>query len=104
MNIYVTNLTFELRDEDLRKLFVSFGEVSAARIIMDKVTDRSRGFGFVEMVDETAGRNAIAKLNGATVGGRPIKVNEAKPKQEGNFNSRSERNYNNSDSYNQNIY
>lgn len=104
MNIYVTNLTFELRDEDLKKLFASFGEVSAARIIMDKETDRSRGFGFVEMADTTAGKKAIAKLNGATVGGRPIKVSEAKPKPEGNFNSRSERNYNNSDSYNQTIY
>ena len=104
MKIYVANLSFELRDEDLKELFVSFGEVSSAKIIMDKMTDRSRGFGFVEMADETAGRKAIAKLNGFTVEGRTLKVNEANPKPEGDSNSSSERNYNNSQSYNQNIY
>ncbi|GGA86516.1 RNA recognition motif domain-containing protein [Puia dinghuensis] len=104
MNIYVANLSFELRDEDLKELFVSFGEVSSARIIVDKMTDRSRGFGFVEMTDDAAGRKAIAELNGATVEGRPLKVNEANPKPEGKFNNPSERNYNNSQSYNQTIY
>ena len=104
MNIYVANLSFDLQDEDLKALFVPYGEVSSARVIMDKVTDRSRGFGFVEMADDAAGKKAIAELNGATAGGRPIKVNEAKPKPEGNFSGRGEKNYNNSNSYNQTRY
>jgi len=104
MNIYVANLNFDLQDEDLKELFVPFGEISSARIIMDKMTNRSRGFGFVEMADDSAGRKAISELNGVTVGGRPIKVNEAKPKPEANFGGRRERNYNNSNSYNQTIY
>lgn len=104
MNIYVANLSFDLKDEDLKEFFVPYGEVSSARIIMDKMTDRSRGFGFVEMDDETAGNKAIAALNGATLGGRPIKVNEAKPKPNEKFSSQTERNYNNPKSYNQNIY
>lgn len=104
MNIYVANLSFDMRDEDLKELFVRYGEVHSVKIIMDKMTNRSRGFGFVEMTEDAAGRKAVAELDGATVDGRPIKVNEAKPKPEGTINSRSERNYNNSQSYNQNIY
>lgn len=104
MNIYVANLSFDMQDEDLKAFFLPYGEVSAARIIMDKMTDRSRGFGFVEMADDAAGRKAIAELNGAMAGGRPMKVNEAKPKPEGNFTGPEERNYNNSGSYNQTIY
>ena len=104
MNIYVANLNFDLQDEDLKELFRPFGEISSARIIMDKMTNRSRGFGFVEMANDAAGRKSIAELNGATVGGRPIKVNEAKPKPGDNFGGRRERNYNNSNSYNQTIY
>ena len=104
MNIYVSNLSFDLHDEDLRELFVPYGEVSSSRVIMDKMTNRSRGFGFVEMVDDAAGGKAVAELNGATIGGRPIKVNEAKPKTEAKFGGRSERNYNKPNSYNQNIY
>lgn len=104
MNIYVANLSFDLQDQDLKALFAPYGEVSSARIIMDKMTDRSRGFGFVEMADEAAGRKAIAELNGANAGGRPMKVNEAKPKSDDNFNGRRERNFNNSSSYNQTRY
>lgn len=105
MNIYVANLSFDLRDEDLKELFVPYGEVSSAKIIIDKMTDRSRGFGFVEMDDEAAGSKAIAALNGAIIGGRPIKVNEAKPKPEAKFSGgQRERNFNNSNSYNQTIY
>jgi len=104
MNIYVANLNFDLQDEDLKELFIPYGEVNSARIIMDKMTERSRGFGFVEMADDASGRKAIAELNGATVGGRPLKINEAKTNPEGNFSSRGERNYNNSSSYNQTIY
>jgi RNA recognition motif-containing protein len=104
MNIYVATLSFDLHDEDLRELFVPYGEVSSSRVIMDKMTNRSRGFGFVEMVDDAAGRIAIAELNGATIGGRPIKVNESNPKPAAKYSSPAERNYNNSNSYNQNIY
>jgi RNA recognition motif-containing protein len=104
MNIYVANLSFDLQDEDLKKFFIPYGEVTSAKIIVDKMTDRSRGFGFVEMTDETAGRKAIAELDGATVEGRPIKVNEAKPKEGRQFGGRGESNHNNARSYNQNRY
>jgi len=106
MNIYVANLNFEMQDEDLKKFFIPYGEVSSARIIMDKGTDRSRGFGFVEMSDETAAKKAITELDGKVVDGRPIKVNEAKPKPGGSFGNgnRGEGSYNNSKSYNQTRY
>lgn len=104
MNIYVSNLSFDLQDEDLKKFFVPYGEVSSARIITDKITDRSRGFGFVEMADVAAGGKAIAELNGATIAGRPITVNEAKSKPGIKSGGQEERNYNNSSSYNQTIY
>jgi RNA recognition motif-containing protein len=104
MNIYVANLNFGLQDEDLKELFSPFGEVNSARIIMDMMSERSRGFGFVEMADEVAGKKAIEELNGVTVGGRPIKVNEAKPRTAADFGGFRERNYNNSNSYNQTIY
>jgi RNA recognition motif-containing protein len=103
MNIYVSNLSFDLQDGDLKDCFTPFGDVTSAKVIMDKITERSRGFGFVEMTDETAGRKAIAELNGSTLGGRPIKVNEAKPKSD-NFGGRGERNYNDPKSYNQTQY
>ncbi|HLI93341.1 MAG TPA: RNA-binding protein [Puia sp.] len=82
MNIYVANLSFAVQDEDLREFFAPYGEVTSAKVIMDKVSGRSRGFGFVEMSDDEAARKAIAELDGATVEGRAIKVNEAKPKEE----------------------
>jgi RNA recognition motif-containing protein len=104
MNIYVANLSFDMQDEDLKKFFIPYGEVSSAKIIMDKTTDRSRGFGFVEMADDTAARKAITELDGSTVGGRPIKVNEAKPKPDKSFGNRGEGSYNNSKSYNQTRY
>lgn len=81
MNIYVSNLSFNVQDEDLREFFAPYGEVISAKIINDKTTGRSRGFGFVEMNDESAKR-AIAELNDATVEGRNIKVMEAKPKED----------------------
>lgn len=113
MNIYVANLSFDLQDEDLKNLFTSYGEVSSAKVIVDKETGRSRGFGFVEMDNEVAGRKAIAELNGTMVQERALKVNEAKPKEEKSYggNSRgssrggySESNYNNANSYNKNRY
>jgi len=100
MNIFVSNLSFAVQDEDLREYFAEYGEVSSARIIMDKFTNRSRGFAFVEMPDETAAQKAIAELDGAIVDGRTIKVNVAKPREErsnggGNNNRRSFSNNNN---------
>jgi RNA recognition motif-containing protein len=85
MNIYVANLSFAVQDEDLREFFTPYGEVTSAKVIMDKVSGRSRGFGFVEMSDDEAARKAIAELDGATVEGRAIKVNEAKPKEDKPF-------------------
>ena len=82
MNIYVSNLSFSVQDEDLREYFAEYGEVSSAKVITDKQTNRSRGFGFVEMTDDTAAQKAIQELDGATVDGRAIKVNLAKPKEE----------------------
>jgi len=82
MNIYVSNLSFNVQDEDLRGFFTPYGEVTSARIILDKATGQSRGFGFVEMSDAAAARKAIEELNDATVEGRNIKVTEARPKEE----------------------
>jgi RNA recognition motif-containing protein len=88
MNIYVSNLSFAVQDEDLKEFFAEYGEVSSVKVITDKFTNRSRGFAFVEMPDETAAQKAIQELDGATVDGRTIKVNVARPKEK-NSNSRS---------------
>jgi RNA recognition motif-containing protein len=85
MNIYVSNLSFNVQDEDLREFFTPYGEVTSARIIMDKATGQSRGFGFVEMSDDAAAKKAIEELNNATVEGRNIKVTEARPKEDKPF-------------------
>jgi RNA recognition motif-containing protein len=82
MNIYVSNLSFNVQDEDLKEFFTEYGEVSSAKVITDKFTGKSRGFGFVEMSDDEAARKAITELDQATVEGRAIKVMEAKPKEE----------------------
>jgi RNA recognition motif-containing protein len=82
MNIYVSNLSFNVQDEDLRSYFADYGDVASAKVITDKLTNRSRGFGFVEMPDDAAAQKAIAELDGATVDGRTIKVNLAKPREE----------------------
>ena len=82
MNIYVSNLSFNVTDEDLQSYFAEYGEVSSAKVITDKFTQRSRGFGFVEMSDDAAAQKAIAELDGATVDGRAIRVNVAKPREE----------------------
>lgn len=82
MNIYVSNLSFAVVDEDLKSYFAEYGDVSSAKVIMDKYTNRSKGFGFVEMSDDAAAQKAIAELDGATVDGRSIKVSVAKPKEE----------------------
>jgi len=82
MNIYVSNLSFIVQDEDLKGFFEEYGEVSSAKVITDKFTGRSRGFGFVEMSDDAAAQKAIQELDGATVEGRAIKVSEAKPREQ----------------------
>ena len=83
MNIYVSNLSFKLQDEDLKNIFTPCGEVSSAKIIQDNQSGRSRGFGFVEMPSDDDARAAIEKLNGTEVDGRTIVVNEARPRTEG---------------------
>src|SRR5678815_2272388 len=82
MNIYVSNLSFNVQDEDLKDFFAEYGEVSSAKVITDKFTGKSRGFGFVEMNDDEAAKKAIAELDQATVEGRNIRIIEAKPKEE----------------------
>ena len=83
MNIYVGNLTWNLKDQDLSNLFATHGEVSSAKIVTDKFTNRSKGFGFVEMPNDDQAQAAIAALNGTEVDGRNIVVNESRPKPEG---------------------
>lgn len=82
MNIYVSNLSFNVQDEDLKEFFAEYGEVTSAKVITDKFTNRSKGFGFVEMSDDAAGQKAIAELDGGMVEGRAIKVMVAKPREE----------------------
>ena len=82
MNIYVSNLSFDVQDQDLREFFTPYGEVTSAKIITDKFTGKSRGFGFVEMTDQAASQKAIAELNDSAVDGRNIKVMEARPKED----------------------
>jgi RNA recognition motif-containing protein len=109
MNIYVSNLSFNVQDEDLREFFTPFGEVTSAKIINDRESGKSRGFGFVEMSDDASSRKAIAELDGAEVDGRTMKVMEAKPKESkpgsnNPFRSGSGGGYNNSNSYNKKRY
>jgi RNA recognition motif-containing protein len=82
MNIYVSNLSFNVQDEDLREFFTEYGEVTSAKVITDKFTGKSRGFGFVEMPDNEAAQKAISELDNGIVEGRTIRVMEAKPKEE----------------------
>jgi RNA recognition motif-containing protein len=80
MNMYVSNLGFHFTDDDLRALFAGFGEVSSAKVITDRETGKSRGFGFVEMPDDAAAEKAMQQLEGSDVEGRAISVSKAKPK------------------------
>ncbi len=80
MNIYVGNLDYGMTNQSLNDLFAEFGTVVSAKIITDRDTGRSKGFGFVEMETKEAGENAIAQLNGQDINGRQIKVNEAQQK------------------------
>lgn len=80
MNIYVGNLPYTINDDELRTAFAAFGEVSSATVIMDKMTGRSKGFGFVEMPGQEEAEAAIKALDGNELGGRNIRVNEARPR------------------------
>jgi len=82
MNIYVGNLSYSLSESELQDAFAEFGEVSSAKILSDRETGRSRGFGFVEMPNQAEGEAAVAQLNGKDVGGRALRVNEARPREE----------------------
>jgi RNA recognition motif-containing protein len=82
MNIYVGNLSFDLGENDLRKAFEEFGSVDSVKIIMDKYTNRSKGFGFIEMSNDEEGKKAISELDGKDLDGRALKVNEARPREE----------------------
>ena len=83
MNIYVGNLSWGLADQDLTNLFAQYGEVASAKIVIDKFTQRSKGFGFVEMPNDEEAKTAIASLNETELDGRNIVVNESRPKPEG---------------------
>jgi RNA recognition motif-containing protein len=80
MNIYVGNLPFETDDEALRSIFEKYGEVSSAKVIVDQYSGRSRGFAFVEMPNDEQANAAIEEMNGNQVGGRTLKVSEARPR------------------------
>ena len=82
MDIYVGNLPWTLSEEDLREAFAAFGEVESAKIVTDKFSGRSRGFGFVEMPNREEGEAAISGMNEKDLKGRAIKVNEARPRTE----------------------
>src|SRR5271157_3409649 len=80
--IYVGNLSFDSSEADLNGLFATYGEVVSAKVIVDQFTGKSRGFGFIEMSDREEGLKAIQALDSKDLGGRSLKVNEAKPKTE----------------------
>ncbi|MCF7786215.1 MAG: RNA-binding protein [Prosthecobacter sp.] len=82
MNLYVSNLPYTMTDEELQGEFVVFGTVTSARLVKDRETGRSRGFGFVEMPVEAEALTATNALNGKDVGGRPLRVIEARPKED----------------------
>jgi RNA recognition motif-containing protein len=82
MNIYVGNLPYSVTDDDLRTAFTEFGEVSSAKIIMDRYSGRSKGFGFVEMGNDTEAEEAIKSLDNSEMQGRNLRVNQAKPRTE----------------------
>lgn len=82
MNIFIAGLSFKVNDADLANLFEEYGEIASAKVIMDRNTGRSKGYGFVEMNDDEAAAKAIAELNDAEYDGRKISVSEARPREE----------------------
>lgn len=95
MNIYVSNLSYAVNDSDLRDLFGEYGEISSAKVIMDRESGRSRGFGFVEMPDDIEGQKAIDELNQVEYDGKVINVNVAKPRTDRPRNNNNRGNFNN---------
>jgi len=100
MNIFIAGLSYEVNDTDLSTLFEEYGVISSAKVIMDRNTNRSKGYGFVEMENTDAGNKAISELNGAEYDGRTISVSEARPRQERRTNN----SYNNNRSGGYNRY
>lgn len=84
--IYIGNLAYSCNDESLQNLFTEFGTVESAKVIVDRDSGRSKGFGFVEMSTEDEAKNAIDALNGKEVEGRALRVNESKPREKSSFN------------------
>ncbi len=82
MNIYVGNLSFSATESEIERVFSEHGEVKSVSIVKDRDSGQSRGFGFVEMIDDQAAKRAIAAVNGQDVSGRPLTVNEARPRAE----------------------
>ena len=92
MNLYISNLSYNISDEDLRLLFADYGEITSAKVIMDRETGRSRGFGFVELSDDELAKKAIEELNQASYDGKVINITEARPREDrgdrgGRFNN-----------------
>ena len=92
MNLYISNLSYNISDEDLRQLFADYGEITSAKVIMDRETGRSRGFGFVELSDDELAKKAIEELNQASYDGKVINITEARPRDDrgdrgGRFNN-----------------
>lgn len=92
MNLYISNLSYNISDEDLRQLFADYGEITSAKVIMDRETGRSRGFGFVELSDDELAKKAIEELNQASYDGKVINITEARPREDrgdrgGRFNN-----------------
>lgn len=83
MNIYCGNLAYAVTSDDLRQAFEAFGEVTSASVITDRDSGRSKGFGFVEMANDAEGNAAIEALNGTDMKGRPVRINEARPRTDG---------------------
>jgi cold-inducible RNA-binding protein len=81
MNIYVGNLSYGMSEDELREAFSAYGDVASVKILSDRETGRSRGFGFVEMPNQSEGEAAITQLNGKELGGRTLRVNEARPRE-----------------------
>ena len=92
MNLYISNLSYNISDEDLRQLFADYGEITSAKVVMDRETGRSRGFGFVELSDDELAKKAIEELNQASYDGKVINITEARPREDrgdrgGRFNN-----------------
>ena len=82
MNIYVGNLSYQTTEDELRDLFAEFGDIVSAKLIVDKFTGQSKGFGFVEMSNNSEAQKAMDELNGRDVNGRSVTVNQARPRQD----------------------